>query len=473
MGPVNLSKDAILSLNRHFRPSDPLSRLKADSKLSGEEGFFRFGPETICFGKSRMGILPRDPSCELQDLSHCLQSHDGNLILPFDPDEVVQNLREERYVKASHKYADRYTLTRDLYYLARPYMPLSVRKCLQQIYLRGWEHLPFPNWPVDRTVDRFLGDLLRLALKASGAGSIPFIWFWPEGANACAIMTHDVEDKAGKYFCSELMNIDQSFGIPASFQVVPEVRYSVEPQFLEEIRTRGFEVNVQDLNHDGRLFLNRREFERRVKLINHYGKSFHAIGFRSAVLYRNQSWFNLLDFEYDMSVPSVAHLDPQRGGCCTIMPYFVGGLVELPVTVSQDHTLFNILNDFSLDLWQQQAHFILRHYGLMNFIVHPDYVMRRKAQNTYKSLVAFLANLREKSGVWMALPGDVNRWWRQRDRMVLSRCGDNWIIEGEGCERARVAFATIEDDELVFLVSNEAASAPTGATIRCLGSDHD
>ena len=31
-----------------------------------------------------------------------------------------------------------------------------------------------------------------------------------------------------------------------------------------------------------------------------------------------------LDFSFDMSIPNVAHLDPQRGGCCTIMPYFIG-----------------------------------------------------------------------------------------------------------------------------------------------------
>jgi hypothetical protein len=28
-----------------------------------------------------------------------------------------------------------------------------------------------------------------------------------------------------------------------------------------------------------------------------------------------------LCFAYDMSIPNVAHLDPQRGGCCTIMPF--------------------------------------------------------------------------------------------------------------------------------------------------------
>ena len=454
-----MSLDTIPSLSRYFRSSRALSSVKADGKLSGKQGFFRFGPETICFGRCSGGVLSRDPGSGLEDLTKYVQTNGDDLILPFDPEEIVQNLREERYVGSSANYAERYSLTRDLYYLARPWMPLAIRKYLQQIYLRGWETLPFPTWPVDRTVDGLFEDLLRLTLQANGTSSVPFIWFWPDGANACAIMTHDVEEEAGKEFCPKLMSIDESFKIPASFQIVPEVRYSVEPQFLDEIRTRGFEVNVQDLNHDGRLFLHRSEFERRVKLINQYGKSFQAVGFRSAVLYRNQAWFDLLDFEYDMSVPNVAHLDPQRGGCCTIMPYFVGGLVELPVTVSQDHTLFNILNDFNLDLWRQQTRAIWEHHGLMNFIVHPDYILGKKAQDAYKNLLAFLVNLRERSGVWIALPKDVNRWWRQRDQMVLTRRGGNWTIEGEGSERARVAFATLQDGHLVYSVSLQAKNA--------------
>jgi hypothetical protein len=450
-----LSLDTIPSLSRYFRSSGALSSAKTDGKLSGKQGFFRFGPETICFGRCSAGAANRDPGSDLEDLTKYVQLNDEGLILPFDPEEIAQNLRQERYVGGSASYADRYSLTRDLYYLARPWMPLAIRKYLQQIYLRGWETLPFPRWPVDRTVDRLFEDLLRLTLQANGASSIPFIWFWPDGSNACAIMTHDVEEQAGKAFCPELMSIDESYKIPASFQIVPEVRYSVEPQLLDEIRSRGFEVNVQDLNHDGRLFLHRTEFERRVKLINQYGKSFQAVGFRSAVLYRKQEWFNLLDFEYDMSVPSVAHLDPQRGGCCTIMPYFVGGLLELPVTVSQDHTLFNILNDFTLDLWRQQAHSILKHHGLMNFIVHPDYILGKKAQDAYKSLLAFLVNLREENGVWIALPKDVNRWWRQRDQMVLTHRAGNWTVQGEGSERARVAFATLQDGQLVYSFAPE------------------
>ena len=118
--------------------------------------------------------------------------------------------------------------------------------------------------------------------------------------------------------------------IPASFQIVPEDRYEVSQEFLDSIRGRGFEINVQNLNHDGRLYNDRSEFARRAEKINEYGRRFGASGFRSAILYRRQEWYSDLDFSYDMSVPNSGHLEPQRGGCCTVMPYFVGKILELP-----------------------------------------------------------------------------------------------------------------------------------------------
>ena len=67
-------------------------------------------------------------------------------------------------------------------------------------------------------------------------------------------MTHDVETEAGRKFCSDLMDIDDSFGIKSSFQIVPEGCYQVSDAFLASLRERGFEVAVHDLNHDGHLY---------------------------------------------------------------------------------------------------------------------------------------------------------------------------------------------------------------------------
>ena len=420
-----------------------------------EVGYFRFGRGITCFGRCSSGRVSKLASGKLHDALEDLSQSGGTATLPFDPTEIVSNLRHERYITGLHRPARSamQTLVRNTYYLLRPALHVSFRKRLQKIHLNGWHELTFPEWPVDRTVDQLMRKLLSIGLRTKGIEKVPFIWFWPGGANACAIMTHDVETRSGQNFCPQLMDIDEEHGIPASFQIVPEKRYPVTPQFLESLKDRGFEVNIQDLNHDGLLFSDEEEFRRRAEKINRYAQEYQARGFRSAILYRNQDWYGALNFEYDMSVPNVAHLDPQRGGCCTVMPYFVGKTLELPVTTTQDYSLFHILNDYSLALWKQQVELIMEENGLIAFIVHPDYIVSAQAQATYKKLLALVQHLRAERNVWLARPEEVNDWWRTRRQLELKQHQGVWRIEGPGSERARLAFATATEDGLVYSFS--------------------
>jgi hypothetical protein len=445
------------SLIEYFRCPDLPVFTAPQNTLSSDAGFFRFGPEIVCFGRSAVGFRQEQPDGKLYDIEPETIVRDATIQLPFDLTEVSDNLRQERYVNGSRGGATK-KLIRETYYSLRPFLPLNIRKHLQRIHLSGWQDLPFPKWPVDVTTDVLFEKLLRMFLKTGTMDKIPIIWFWPKGASSCAIMTHDVESEPGRAFCSTLMNMDDEYQIPASFQIVPEERYKVSPEYLQSIRDRGFEVNVQDLNHDGRLFDDYDEFVRRAEKINQYGREYNAVGFRSAILYRNQAWYKVLDFEYDMSVPNVAHLDPQRGGCCTVMPYFVGKMLELPVTTTQDHSLFNILSDFSLDLWRQQCEAIIEHHGLMNFIIHPDYILGERAQTAFKLLLKYLSKLRAEKNVWIAQPKEVNRWWRQRSQMKLVQKNNSWTIEGAGSERAQLAFAGLDGDKLVYEVCSLAKS---------------
>jgi hypothetical protein len=449
------------ALTQYFRCTDLPLECRLYDSLSKDRGFFRFGHNTICYGRSAVGFRSQRADQPLYDTSADVSLEGSNIRLPFNPTEIAEDLRAERYLsgRGGPRGTRGQKFVWNAYYAIRPLLPLAARKHLHRIHLRDWKRIPFPHWPVDSTVDSLFKSVLVMVLQSSGLKNIPFIWFWPDGADGCAIMTHDVEAESGKRFISRLMDIDESFGIPASFQIVPEKRYKVGPELLESIRNRGFEVNVQDLDHDGRLFENRGEFARRAAKINQYGREYDAAGFRSAILYRNQDWYHLLDFEYDMSVPNVAHLDPQRGGCCTVMPYFVGDMVELPVTMTQDHTLFNVLKDYSLELWKRQAEMVVNQHGLISFIVHPDYIISERAQNTYRSLLQYLAMLRAERNVWIALPGEVNRWWRLRNQMNVVRDGGRWLIEGSGHERARVALASLDGDRLVYTLSEQVCTS--------------
>lgn len=418
-----------------------------------ESGFFRFGSAAICYGQCK-GVPTAKTVCEkLYDASKDVRLENSKVCLPFDPSQIIDNLRMERYatpLSSDQKSAVYNRWVRKAYYGIRELLPVTVRRHLQRLYLRAWRELRFPHWPVDFTVDTLHEDLLRLAMKAKGVRRIPFIWFWPRGAKNCLIMTHDVETATGRDFVPQLMDLDDSYGIKASFQFVPEARYELSDDSVAEVRRRGFEVNIHDLNHDGALYQERGEFLRRAAKINQHIRKREARGFRAGAMYRNLEWYSAFQFSYDMSVPNVAHLEPQRGGCCTVMPYFVGRIVELPLTMIQDYSLFHILYNYSIDLWKKQLSIIQQKYGLASFIIHPDYVIERRARDVVETLLDYLRELISQGTVWMALPAEVDRWWRARSQMELVPQGDGWAIEGPEKDRARLAWATLDGDRLVY-----------------------
>jgi len=425
----------------------------AGDAFSEKTGFFRFGRKNLCYGRCTCGVTPLIADSGKYDAYECVHADNGTVQLPFNFSEVVDNLRLERYRESIAPRLEFFAATeavRRTYYFFRGWLPVSLRRHLQKTYFRGWKDLPFPSWPVDFTVDDLHEELLRLLMEAGGLKNVPFIWFWPDGAPSCAVMTHDVETKQGRDFCTTVMDLDDAYGIKASMSIVPELRYEVTREYLDSIWKRGFEVCVQDLNHDGHLFKDREEYLVRVEKINAYGKQYGATGFRSAVLYRNQMWFDQLKFSYDMSVPNVAHLEPQRGGCCTVMPYFVGDILELPVTTTQDYALFKYLNEYSIDLWRRQIDLVMEQHGLVSFIIHPDYITKPRERNVYKSLLAHLAQLRDEKKLWIPMTGEVDRWWRQRAKMTIVEDQHGVRIEGEGNERARVAYASEKDGKLAL-----------------------
>ena len=444
-----------IRLREYFRCPERFADLGLNGPLSSEVGFFQFGPEITCYGRCTGGPPSRAAAAQLPSLSNFIRLAQGRLDLPFDFNEIVDNLRHEQYVpsllQSMGKIADNDT-ARKIYYFLRPYLPISVRRHLQLVHFQGWEGIAFPHWPVDFTLESLMEQVMALVLKGHKLERIPFIWFWPNGAPSCAIMTHDVESAAGRDFCGELMNLDDSFAIKSAFQIVPEARYDARNGFLDRFRSRGFELNVHDLNHDGFLFREREKFRRRARDINQYAKEFRAEGFRSGAMYRNQDWYDAFEFSYDMSVPNVAHLEPQRGGCCTVMPYFIGRILELPLTTIQDYSLFHILGDYSIDLWKQQIELIMQRNGLVSFITHPDYLIKKRAQSVYRELLAHLTRLRAENNLWITLPAEVNRWWRNRSQMSLVQDGDKWRIEGPGNERARIAYASLQGDRVVYSV---------------------
>lgn len=377
-----------------------------------------------------------------------VEMNDSGCVVPFSIDQVADHLRLERYVDTAK--SEWTQVIHQIYYALRPAMPVGIRRHLQRAWLKRRVQGKFPHWPVDCTVDAFFSALMQRLAEADPKTPIPFIWFWPRGHSMCATMTHDVETENGLSSCQQLMDSDASFAIPSSFQLIPNARYNVTSIVLERFRNRGFEVNVHDWKHDGHLFESYQHFADAARNINEAALRFGSNGFRSGALYRNQDWLKALQVSYDMSVPNAAHFDPQPGGCCTVMPYFTGEILELPVTTTQDYSLFHVLNSYSTELWCEQIAAIQGQYGLASFIVHPDYLNSARAQKTYRLLLEHLSALRDKANIWIASPGEVNSWWRRRSEMSIVRSSRGWQIEGPDVDGAVLAYAAIVDGKLQY-----------------------
>jgi hypothetical protein len=442
-------------LTDYYRPVSELSPFGLQGELSGTEGYFRFGQKAICYGRSFKGLASRKISFPLRDLRMEVKVQNNKSFLPFDAEEVLGNFRRERYLNQRQFSSIVRGLGKNTYYLLRSVLPFGLRSRLKRLSMRNWRKIKFPGWPVDRTADEFVEQLMLLAIGTQQIEKVPFIWFWPNGRSGCVVMTHDVETSDGLNFCSPLMDLNDSYGIKSSFQIIPEGRYTAPDKLLTEIRTRGFEINVHDWNHDGLLFSDRNVFLERVAKINQFAQRHGAHGFRSGALYRNADWYDAFTFAYDMSIPNVGHLDPQPGGCCTVMPFYIGRILEIPVTTTQDYMLFHLLGEYSIDLWKRQIDLILEGYGMASFIIHPDYIIEKRARATYVSLLDYLSRLCSERNVWIARPHEVYRWWRNRSQMKVVQKGERWKIEGPDRESARLAYATSDGDRVVYTLAGD------------------
>jgi hypothetical protein len=183
---------------------------------------------------------------------------------------------------------------------------------------------------------------------------------WPNGKRFALVLTHDVERGSGVPGCERLANLEEERGLRSSLAFVP-LRYQTPERLRHALVDRGFEVMVHDLYHDGKLFRDRKVFEKRLPLVNDALHRFSTRGFASGAMHHNLSWINALDVDFDMSTFDVDPFEPQRCGLGRIFPLWVEpvtpghpGFVELPYTLPQDFTVFVLLRERTTAIWRQK-----------------------------------------------------------------------------------------------------------------------
>jgi len=258
------------------------------------------------------------------------------------------------------------------------------------------------------------------------SGTPPAGWpDWPHDKKFALVLTHDVEGSYGQDKCLQLAMLEQRLGFRSVFNFVPE-RYKVAPHIRYFLTSHGFEVGVHGLQHDGKLYKNRHIFLRRAARINAYIAQWDAVGFRSPAMHHNLEWLHALNILYDASTFDTDPFEPQSDGVSTIFPFWVQkhsadkGYVELPYTLAQDFTLFILMQEKGIDVWQKKLAWIAERGGMALLNTHPDYMNftgRKLGLEEYPAdyYAAFLAYVKHtyEGQYWAVLPGQLARFVKE------------------------------------------------------------
>jgi glycosyltransferase involved in cell wall biosynthesis/peptidoglycan/xylan/chitin deacetylase (PgdA/CDA1 family) len=300
-----------------------------------------------------------------------------------------------------------------VYYVFKPILPWRLRLALRRWRANRRRRAFADVWPID----------------ASAARTPPGWPGWPDGKRFALVLTHDVEGSKGVSRVERLMNLELEHGFHSSFNFVPEGEYSLPDTLRKTLDQAGFEVGVHGLKHDGKLYSSPAAFFSRASRIREYLQRWNASGFRSPLMQHRLGWLHALGAEYDASTFDTDPFEPEPDGVGTIFPFWVpgpdgNGYVELPYTLVQDFTLFEVLREKNIDIWKRKVDWVAEHGGMVLLNTHPDYMCFDGNQNRDECPVSYYEDLlrymREKyeGSYWPALPREVAQYYR--DQVPLS-----------------------------------------------------
>jgi len=294
----------------------------------------------------------------------------------------------------------------------------------------------------------FLRSLFLASLAIASQDPIPIIGFWRRGKSYALAVSHDVETQLGlEDGAGRLIEVEKELGIRSTWNI-PSSRYPVSSQLLIALAENG-EVGGHDTKHDGRLLFEsvRDKLDRvkrcraRLELLSREP----VRGFRAPLLQHSRELVETLGkagYEYDSSMPSWEPLSPtslKPHGIGTVFPFLISGLVEIPVSMPQDHQLIRVAGlgvAEAVDQLLEVARWIKETRGACVLLVHPDYEFgQEEGREEYLRL---LRSFRSDPACDIMTLGEMARWWTYRQEsyidekgMINSRTDENKHSIGE------------------------------------------
>lgn len=319
-----------------------------------------------------------------------------------------------------------------LYYRIKRLIPHTLRHRLNALAIRMRPDREFPQWPCEDALIDLWRDWLHSSLRLMELDDSWHIGFWPRGYRCCIVLTHDVDSLAGFQHMEQMAELEEQYGFRSAWNL-PLKQYRIDWKRVDRMRERGFEFGAHGLSHDGKLFRSESDFNRLAPSLERMAREQHLDGFRAPSTLRRGEWIGRLKFGFDSSFSDSDPYEPQPGGTCSLFPFFLQNLVELPYTLPQDHTLIHLLRRDPMQVWAAKSRWIESLGGMILSLTHPDYCGSGPHLKDYEKLLRHLSAI---NSAWRALPSEVASWWRQRDAMQLTLDGEQPNITGPGAERA-------------------------------------
>lgn len=238
---------------------------------------------------------------------------------------------------------------------------------------------------------------------------------WNGKKYAC-IVTHDVDTRKGLQRAKHLKKLEEKYDVPSAWYI-PSKHYKLDPETVKELSNHG-EIGAHDTKHNGKLAnvpeakLVKRLREAKQTLENIAKCSVE--GFRAPLLQHNVKIIQALrdaGYAYDTSIPTWEPKHPNTmnsHGIGTTYPMTLKGVVEIPVTLPQDHQLLHVLDLSPEELtreWINLISTIKDISSLCTILVHPDYELADPENlSLYEELLNAIAS---DNDVMVTLPANI------------------------------------------------------------------
>jgi len=359
-----------------------------------------------------------NPDCviETEDESYSFLSIHKDSITMNNFDKIVSFLIYEHYYKQKQPLHSRlpfdYTKT-----------PVKIRNLLFHALTSIQKDPGWPNWPIEKSVE-FVRHLYIKSIALRLKKRIPYVSFWPYKKKFAISITHDCDTSSSFKNMEKIREIERKYGIKSCWNILSN-KYAIDKNILKTLQREGCEIGLHGYNHDNKTpFLEKELMIKRFANASEIIKEFGIKGFRSESLLRNHKFLNFLAdyFEYDSSTCDTDIMSPVavRSGACTIFPFFIRNMVEIPITLPQDYRLIKLkkTKQQMLDIWKNKIDFIRQANGAAVLLTHPDTHIfgNDRYLDVYEDVIKYLASFRDG---WIATTNELSVWWKERSKTAI------------------------------------------------------